>query len=306
MTFFQKTRFLLTWSWVGFATFPRTVQQAWIILFRIKMPWVFTPQPRANTMPAKASAAQAILEKQFRGFLKHVMQKCNSRLQVKYIPAGLIGEDSQEEIMAGTPVDTSDSECQELEIRVLTPLFYSRIIQYDSIHSGLLAELHSGTIALSDPFQLQNIDFTFYHTTSDDTYSSLIFSFISCLKRTPKPIGRLADEAEAHKQDGLGEQVKSHRQYLGLPHRPECLGDEASPADDWKRQLHLSGMDVFALTDTFSCPKSEGERWSYVQTVSKLLLADRLALGSVELFDLEIFVVKLIVAWVLVGLSTQV
>lgn len=303
MTIFQKTRFLLTWSWVGFATFPRTVQQAWIILFRVKMPWVFTPQPRADTMPAKASPAQSIIAKQFKDFLRHIVQKCTCPIQVKYIPAGLISDDAKEEIMATNHIANFDFTLRELEVRVLTPLFYSRIIQYDSIHNGLLKERQSGTIAFSDPYELQNLNFTCSLPGSDNTYSNLLFSLISYLKRDPAYITPLADEAGIHVKSEMGDDIKSYRQYLGMPHRAEWAGGGASHPGEWKSQLRLSGMDAFVLASTSSSTETQDERNIYARTALKFLLANRLGMGSMELLDLEIFVLKVLVAWILVKLS---
>ncbi|TVY33195.1 hypothetical protein LSUB1_G008058 [Lachnellula subtilissima] len=72
MSVLQKLKFLASWWWVGFATFPRTIVQALIILFKKKLPWAFRPEPRKDTLPRQAVEIEVFIEGIFRRYL-HIL-----------------------------------------------------------------------------------------------------------------------------------------------------------------------------------------------------------------------------------------
>jgi hypothetical protein len=128
MSVWAKTRFLMTWWWVGLATFPRTVVQAVKLLFTHKMPWVFRPEPRRHTMPRHADATEMFIEGIFRSYLRSLVGDCEDPLVVNYAPAGLVyGEN---ETMASPAAQLADGKTEIVEFKVLTPSFYSRFLHY--------------------------------------------------------------------------------------------------------------------------------------------------------------------------------
>lgn len=292
MSFFQKTMFLKTWWWVGFMTFPRTLVEAWKLFFRKNMPWVFIPQPRKDTMPARASNTEVMIEKQFRDYLRHVVQQSPYALKVRYIPAGILG--GQEEMMVGGPRGNVGFVWRDLEIRILTPLFYSRLIHYSSIHDGLLWERHSATLSISDPYMLSSLDFSPLSTEAlGTTYENIIFTLIATLRRRPKAIEPLADEKEAREYAESGEPVFTYK---------ERLGSVSKGSWGERNEKGLSGLDAFVMVDRCGCAEATQERSMYAPKVLKMIIADRLGFGFMELLDLEILVLRSMAAWAVVKL----
>lgn len=292
MSFFQKTMFLKTWWWVGFMTFPRTLVEAWKLFFRKKMPWVFIPQPRKDTMPARASNTEVMIEKQFRDYLRHVIQQSPSTLKVRYIPAGILG--GEEEVMISGPRESVGLVWRELEIRILTPLFYSRLVHYSSIHDGLLWERHSATLFTSDPYLLSCLDFSPLSTEALGTiYENILFTLIASLKRRPKAIEPLADEKEARDHAESGKPVLTYKEKLRLV-----------PKGSWEERMEkgLSGLDAFVMADGCGCAEATQERSFYAPKVLKMIIADRFGFGFMELLNLEILILRVIFAWAVVRL----
>ena len=147
MTVLQKTTFLLSWWYVGLSTFPRTVVQAVTLLTKRKMPWVFRPEPRRDTLPRSASETEKCIEALFRRYLQHLVEIEETPVIVRYTPAGLL--DTSTEILTSPSAQLSPG-AEELEIRVLTPLFYSRFVH----HTADALRCEPSTISISNPVAL--------------------------------------------------------------------------------------------------------------------------------------------------------
>ncbi|KAH9217804.1 hypothetical protein DL95DRAFT_250880, partial [Leptodontidium sp. 2 PMI_412] len=148
MSVWTKTKFIASWWWVGLATFPRTVKEALTLLFTKEMPWVFRPEPRRETMARKADETELCIEGHFRQYLREQVESYDGDVVVRYVSAGLVGVDAQEEIMS-SPSSQLSSGSAAVEVRVLTPLFYSRLVQYDSVADALATESTlSATVSL--------------------------------------------------------------------------------------------------------------------------------------------------------------
>ncbi|EKD20934.1 uncharacterized protein L3040_005869 [Drepanopeziza brunnea f. sp. 'multigermtubi'] len=275
MSAWAKTRFLASWWWVGLATFPRTVKEALNLLMRKGMPWVFRPEPRKETMARKADPLELMIEKHFRNYIRHqVVNSSSEPVSVRYIPAGLVGPAAREELMASPSAD-SDTPVEEL--RVLTPLFYSRLPQYEFIVGALLAEAASGTISLS-PNLLQVLEFPAVSITANPSIqgnpdevlrlSVIDLNFLAALRKRPAAIAIPEQERAAATKP------------------PKLTGDPG-----------LGSLDHFILSTV-----STHEWRLYVKKVLKLMIAGRVALGMTELLDLEILVLRAGAAWGVVKL----
>jgi hypothetical protein len=291
MSLYEKTSFLFSWWWVGFATFPRTIIQALTILLVKKLPWVFIPQPRKNTTPAHASPDEVLFERHFRNYLRHVVQTSPSALRVRYIPAGITY--GEEETMVSNPLGNDSSQAfQDLEIHILTPLFYSRLIHYASLHDALLWERHSATLSLSDPLLLSNLDFSPLSTGGvGGVKDNVLYNLILNLKRRPRVIEPLADEVVARDEKVKGEPTAL--EYKGVKGFP--------PKGEWEERSEkgLSGLDAWVLTS-----RSGEERGIYAKAVLGLIFTDRLGFGHSELLSLELFMLRVLVAWAVVKLAS--
>lgn len=270
MTLWQKTCFLALWWWVGLATFPRTIQQALIILFRRKLPWVFRPEPRGTTIARHASPTELFVENIFRCYLQELVSNFPGRLlRVRYIPAGLHG--ISEVILSSSSQLSPPDKMQDLELRVLTPIFYSRLVRYPCLLDGLLCEHESATISISDPDLLSTLDFTegLFGVQSDHPLSEMLsYQFMHTLRRRPAPIVCL-DEPKV----------------TPLPMYPNRVVD-------FTKAQSLTGLDAFVIEHS-----GKEERNEYRARLWKLMLIEVLAFGWEEVLEFEVFVVKILVLW---------
>ncbi|TGO32606.1 hypothetical protein BHYA_0302g00040 [Botrytis hyacinthi] len=148
MSVLEKTKFLLSWWWVGFATFPRTLVQASILFFKRSLPWVSRPEPFKKTISRHADDTQKSIEVLFRQFLQHLIEVADEPLVLKYRPAGLL--DNTPEIMFSPSAQMSPELAKSMEISVLTPIFYTQLIKYVDIVQGLEMESKNETVSISE------------------------------------------------------------------------------------------------------------------------------------------------------------
>jgi hypothetical protein len=263
MTIWQKTRFLASWWWVGLATFPRTIQQAVIILFRKKLPWVFRPEPRWSTIARHADETELFIERVFRSFLREVIGNSHDTLRVRYIPAGLL--DISLEVMISSSAQLAYGEVEEVEIRVLTPIFYSRVVRYPDLLDGVRSEcFESSTISISNIEVMSKLELSRRECPNLGLWEALSFELMSALRERPAPIVCL-DEPKTSPQ--LTNTMLSMRE----------VGNRgiSTYLDDFVK-LHLDPV----------------ERKEYTRRMWKLLITQYIALGWAEILDLEMFVVR--------------
>ncbi len=269
MSVWQKTQFLASWWWVGLATFPRTVKEAVVILFRRKLPWVFRPEPRKETIARRADATEVCIESLFRSYLRDMVENSEKSLRVRYIPAGLLG--ISEEVMMSSSAQLAQGEVDELEIRVLTPIFYSRVVHYPDFLDGILSEYHeSSTVWLSNTDLLSKLEFEKEGRSSSGVSETISFKIIHSLRRRPAPIICLYEPKDL----------------------PQC---KALPKGKAPIPVSKStGLDAFTLTHS-----SPVERREYTRRILKLLFTDHIAFGWAEILDLEIFVARSLALWII-------
>ena len=270
MSVSEKTTFLAKWWWVSFLTFPRTVQQALTLMWTKKMRFVSRPEPRANTMPRDADSFEGTIEHYFKEYLQSVVEKCETPFILRYIPAGVL--DTQGDMMLSSSAQlTPRDECEYLEIRVLTPLFYSRFISYPKTLDALLSEHHENqTLQVSNPTSLESLDF-YAFTPSPPQFTSLLanldnvrLALLKNLRTRPVPI----ENEETAKRT-----IKKNKSlYVPLQH------DNSSAQSDF---------DNFVIHQYGTPDKSV-----YTVTVAKMFLANIFGFGSMQLLDLEVLALR--------------
>jgi hypothetical protein len=99
-----------------------------------------------------ADENEIFIERIFRRYLRYFVEHSPVPMKLTYIPAGLVN--ITEEVMTSPSVQlVGDDKVKGLELRVLTPLFYSRYVHYPSCLHALISEsqLLNSTTELSDP-----------------------------------------------------------------------------------------------------------------------------------------------------------
>lgn len=273
MSVWEKTRFLAKWWWVGLATFPRTVREALTLLFTKKMPWVFRPEPRRETTPRKADALEMLIEAHFRSLLRRQVESSEESVVVSYKPAGLVGLDAEEEVIVSPSAQLVLEGRKELAIRVLTPLFYSRLVQYQDVEEALIAESAESapTISISTYEQLAALFLppTVMHHGSLSPLDQLFLRLLSWLRKRPSPIA-IPSKEQAH-----------------MPH-------------SLKPPITSGNVRNFSLpleSHVFTTTSDTAQEQTYSSHVLKLMLAEHVALGWMEILDLEILVLRGVLAW---------
>ncbi|KAG9247758.1 hypothetical protein BJ878DRAFT_141618 [Calycina marina] len=263
LSLLSKVRFLLTWWHVGLLTFfPRTVYQALVLFIRKRLRWVFRPEPRKATLPRAASESEAFIEVLFRRYLRDVVENSGGGVRVRYTGAGV--EDSGTETMGSAAEQPMpDGQIEEVGIKILTPLFYSRFTRYTCTPSAFLCEIDSGTAISS------NANSTFLSSLDSAAFSSI--SPLSwrwhLLDRLRKPPARITCLDEP---------------FITRPFPPTPT-TSAFEFETWIRN---------------TCTPTEKDQ--YVSRVLKMFIASHIAFDTEELLDLEIFSLRVAAIWGLV------
>ena len=276
MSAWQKTRFLLAWWWVGLATFPRTIQQALFSMLNRGLKWVYRPEPRKDTMPRRADDMEVLIESIFKSYLRHIVEDSSESITLKYTPAGLI--DVSEEIMRSPSAQMMQGTISELEISILTPLFYSRFVHYSNTIDGLLSEHYeSATVLVSNPDLLSRLPFDDHAqpnpmSESNFRWDTICFTLLNLFRNRPTPI-------TAHKK--TDSKLASPSNYdPGLSAALEPIAHR------------MPGLESFLLSKPASAESNQ-----YAGTLLKMFISEYVAFGWIEIWDAEIFLLRCFLAW---------
>lgn len=280
MSIEDKIMFLSQWWWVGFATFPRTILQAAKLFFQKKMPWVSRPEPRRNTISRYADVAEKCMERGFRALLKYRVENLwehhEKPIALKYMSAGLSGEDDVPvTFCSGYP---QEKEIISMEIKILTPTFYSRLAQYTSIRDALISESTSPncTVSLSDP--------------EDIFQKLLVFKSLSYpQKLTSKYFSCMATEITRSVSEFCLKLSGCLRKHQGYSSDALSINYDKSP-------LRLSDLDIFMLQHM----SSSFQLIIYVFNILRLMMIETIAFGSLIIWDFEVLTVRAFAVWFLV------
>lgn len=269
MTVIQEIAFLWKWWWVGFVTFPRIVKEAGALFFKKKLHVWYRPEPLKESMGRNADPTEDQLEVVFRSYLRYMVEQSHAPLIVKYVSSGI--SECVDELMLSPSAKHNMAKAEEVEFKVLTPVFYSRFVCYAHDLEAFFSELReSCTLWISRPDLLPKLLFK-KPSVPLDTSSYVDFTFfkaIQTLRRRPEKIERpLTSSAPAR--------------------RPSTATIDI-------RDFRLSAMDAFVLEQAPADLKK-----AYRSLVLKLFVADRIAFGSVALLEAGLLIVHLFVAWVM-------
>ncbi|CAO2650143.1 Nn.00g014350.m01.CDS01 [Neocucurbitaria sp. VM-36] len=125
--FFGTFRFVLSWWWVGFVTFPRILREATKLFFKRKLNVWFRPEVLTSSVGRLPTASEIILHETFKDYLFQLVHEKEDPFCITLKTA--IPNVPTEKIMT-THQPGHDRGMNNLEIRVLTPAFYSRLVHY--------------------------------------------------------------------------------------------------------------------------------------------------------------------------------
>ncbi|KAF2133849.1 hypothetical protein P153DRAFT_330411 [Dothidotthia symphoricarpi CBS 119687] len=123
---FGTLRFLLSWWWVGLVTFPRILKQTIKLHSKNLRTWV-RPEVLSSSIGRSPTSSEIVLQKIFYDYLLHLIhgKECDFRITLyTAIP------DYPKQIIVTVHQRGREQVVRDLEIRVLTPAFYSRFVHY--------------------------------------------------------------------------------------------------------------------------------------------------------------------------------
>ncbi|KAF7556100.1 hypothetical protein G7046_g6384 [Stylonectria norvegica] len=252
LSFIQKMSFIFGWFWVGFVTFPRIAKEAAALFFKRKLHVWYRPEPLKDSIGRLASSTESQLEDVFRRYLRYLVDQSPWPVVVTYTPSGL--NDLSKEVFQSSPSGAAGDRAEHVEIRILTPIFYTRFIHYAHDFEAMFCELTDNcTVWVDKPEALPRI---FLKRAAPPLHSSsavdfAYFQLIKSLRCRPPTIKRPLTSADA---------MRSNTQAMDI------------------RGFRISSVDAYVLGQSDAALKK-----SYRATVARLFIADQIALGSMEL-----------------------
>ncbi|POS80424.1 hypothetical protein DHEL01_v201189 [Diaporthe helianthi] len=269
MSITQRWRFLLSWWWVGFVTFPRIVREAGRLWFERKLHVWYRPEPLRESMGRNADLAEKKLELMFRKYLRSLVEQCQAPVALKYVPGGL-GDSGRELMLSPAAKDKPGADFEEIEFKVLTPVFYTRFVFYAHDLEALFSELReSCTIWVSRPDILPRLLFKKPAPALEarGLIDFAYFEAIRYLRRRPETIVRPLTSSQT-------------------------LQESSPTAAVDIRDFRISSMDAFILQQ-----EDGNMRKRYRNLVLGIFVAHRLAFGSTLLIDAALIVLRTWLAW---------
>lgn len=120
-------KFVASWWWVGFVTFPRIVSQAFKLFFKKKLHVFFRPEVAPTSIGRIYTDEERDLEAYFCAFLTSVVEGTDKSLRIVYQAAHT--NDSELVLYSSGYLREKEHE-RTLSIKVLSPAFYSRFVHY--------------------------------------------------------------------------------------------------------------------------------------------------------------------------------
>ncbi|OAQ99324.1 hypothetical protein LLEC1_06152 [Akanthomyces lecanii] len=229
------------------------------------------PEPLPQSLGRHATPTERQLEVVFREYLRYRVEQSPKALRVRYVASGIGAADPAAADVFASKTASTASACN-VEMRVLTPVFYARFVHYAHDFEGLFNELaESCTLDVDKPDMLPHIFLKRgappFHASSLTEY--LYFRLIQALRRRPEAIRRPLTSAETSTVE---------------------KASSLKPVDI--RGFRISSMDAYVLEHGSDSVKS-----MYRSAVSRLFLADRFFLGSLELLSAVEFIWRAGVAY---------
>ncbi|KAH7395750.1 hypothetical protein BKA64DRAFT_68736 [Cadophora sp. MPI-SDFR-AT-0126] len=263
---FSKLEFLAKWFWIGFATVPRIVKEAVLLLYQRKLHVKDKPEPLIGTLGRRPTSVEKLLESRFRQYLEFLVHSSRRPVSVKYSTSGFLsgigvtftsqqGEDSQ--------------DYEQLDLRVLTPDFYSRFIQYSVSLDGIISELREHrTVWINTPELLSGIFSPLAFTRREPLSATISDTMFSTLirKLRRRPPNACSDSASVH-----------------LPRTLQPLEN-------------IKNIGVSSMDEYFMAFADKGVRRRYKWAIIRQLIADRYLMGRMEILNQGIVAARLGIA----------
>ena len=268
----QLLRFVASWWWVGFVTFPRIVAQASKLFFTKKLHVWFRPEVTPTSIGRVYTLEEAQLEAYFSAFLTSVVEAADRSLRVIYQAAH--HSDSELVLYSSGYLREKEHE-RTLTVKILSPAFYSRFIHYSHAkeafdREALATDEKNRTLLIEPPHLLPILLDAIKQATASSNLSSPPLNGSSS-SSGPSPSSR---HLLQYPLDSLRwTMLRKLRCPPAAPAYPSSNTAQTDPSMTIVdiRTHPLSELDLFTRNNGISSP--------YRRTLTKLFLAQRLTLG---------------------------
>ncbi|KAG5791680.1 hypothetical protein H9Q69_009280 [Fusarium xylarioides] len=134
-----KVGFVLSWFGSVLAILPRSMMQSTILFFKHNLHFWYRPEPFKESIGRSANWIEKNLEQVFREYSKYLVQRSTAPVTILYTPGG-VANASEQTFISPSMCGPGDSTC-EIEIKVLTPIFYSRFVHYAHDSEAIFCEV---------------------------------------------------------------------------------------------------------------------------------------------------------------------
>ncbi|KAJ4133593.1 hypothetical protein NW768_005181 [Fusarium equiseti] len=274
MTVAQMVRVVLNWFWPVVTTLPRFIKECAVLFYTCNLHFWYLPEPLKSSTGRLANDVEKSLQRIFRKYLCSLVERSPMPIVVCYIPSG--DPEVSEEVMRSPSAIDSDESTNEIKIKILTPIFYSRFVHYAHDSEAIFCELaESHTFWTDRPEQLTKI---FLKKGSPPLHSPSFvdyvwFKIIKSLRRRPRKIERPLTSADKPSPPNTGIDI---------------------------REFRMSSMDAFVLEQEDDTLKK-----AYRTAILRLFVADRVTLGSTTSLGMMELLGRVGMSWALASLITH-
>jgi DUF1365 family protein len=258
----QLLRFIASWWWVGFVTFPRIVAQASKLFFTKKLHVWFRPEVTPTSIGRIYTPEEAQLEAYFSAFLTSVVEAADKSLRVIYQAAH--HSDSELVLYSSGYLREKEHE-RTLTVKILSPAFYSRFVHYSHAkeafdREALATDEKNRTLLIEPPHLLPILLDAMKQATVSDTSTST-----ATVPSSPLDTLRWAI-------------LRKLRCPPAAPAYPPPSDPSTTITDI--RTHPLSELDIFTRSNNSTTTSSNTlDSSHYRRILTKLFLAQRFALG---------------------------
>jgi DUF1365 family protein len=273
--------FVLKWWWVGFMTNVRIVQEA-RKLWQKNLQVFYRPEVKPTSIARQASAEEDFLSGSFLVFLRYLQKNSTSLYTIKYTAAAGKHIHTSMTITAdlASPRQTADLD-RAISIHILTPAFYSSFVQ------------------VSDPVE------AFQQLCLCNPEQERLATISN-----PAPLleqaGRMASCTtlcpESAKLQSCNTRQASRRSQL--LRRVACLASTGSPLSGNFSAVGATPLALIDLANLAETGVDARANYQYTKTVLSVLLAQRVALGSMTLLRAYQQMLRVLILW-MIAISLQ-
>ncbi len=141
LTRWEMFRFLASWWWVGFVTFPRIVREAGKLFFKRKLQVWYRPEVLRDSIGRHETSDERAIAYSFCALLHSLVSQSDLSVPLRF-ESGISTSSSPEIFFPNRLRQTQESPGLEpIHFKIATPLFYARLARHSHISEFLASEI---------------------------------------------------------------------------------------------------------------------------------------------------------------------